>query len=83
MGDFASTLSSEFLLPTNKAVGASKILGESGQCYIACQLLLNKKNRLRSAANRSCIYLAGNSLGALSKRSEKLVQEELRAWAAV
>jgi hypothetical protein len=32
-------------------------------------------------ADRSCIYLAGNSLGALSKRSEMLVQEELHVWA--
>ena len=30
--------------------------------------------------NDPCTYLAGNSLGALSKRSERYVREELRVW---
>jgi hypothetical protein len=32
--DFSGTLSSEFVLPTNGAIGASRMSGEDGQCHI-------------------------------------------------
>ncbi|KZP24787.1 kynureninase [Athelia psychrophila] len=38
--------------------------------------------QLDQAADDPCIYLVGNSLGALSKRSETLVKEELGVWAS-
>lgn len=55
----SSPLNDEFIIPTLKAVGATKFTGEEVG---------------------PCTYLAGNSLGALSKRSERYVQEELRVW---
>lgn len=34
-----------------------------------------------SPVNQPCTYLCGNSLGALAKRSEELVKEEMEVWA--
>jgi kynureninase len=80
--DFDSALSNEFVLPTNKAVGATRILGEDGQ-RVTLFIKFSDSKYMTCTADKPCIYLAGNSLGALSKRSERLVQEELRAWATV
>lgn len=56
----SSPLNNQFIIPTFKAVGATKITGQQ--------------------SNNPCIYLAGNSLGALSKLSEQYVREELNIW---
>jgi len=80
--DFAGTLSNEFVLPTNKTVGAYRVIGEDGQCSHLLPDSHTQKH-LHLVADRPSIYLAGNSLGALSRRSEKLVQDELHAWATV
>jgi len=48
----------EFILPTNKAVGAIHVEDQDSPC----------------------IYLCGNSLGALPKQSQKFVQEEFEVW---
>lgn len=81
--DFASALSNEFILPTNGSVGASRVSGEDGLCPDMCPLNCPTQHHVYFTADRPCTYLAGNSLGALSKRSERLVQEELHAWATV
>ncbi|TFY70378.1 hypothetical protein EVG20_g2647 [Dentipellis fragilis] len=52
---------SEFVFPTNEAVGASHHTVQ---------------------ADEPCVYLCGNSLGPLPKRSATLVQEELQTWGA-
>ncbi|KAA1474918.1 kynureninase [Dentipellis sp. KUC8613] len=52
---------SEFVFPTNEAVGASHHTVQ---------------------ADEPCVYLCGNSLGLLPKRSAALVQEELQTWGA-
>ncbi|KAF7969031.1 hypothetical protein HWV62_28652 [Athelia sp. TMB] len=62
MSDSTHTLSSEFILPTNRGVGAT-----------AAEL----------DPDAPCVYLVGNSLGALSTRSAALVKEELGAWGLV
>ncbi|KAF9264796.1 kynureninase [Marasmius fiardii PR-910] len=49
-------LRDEFVLPTNREVGAT------------------------NADHNPCVYLCGNSLGAMSKKSKQLVQEELDVW---
>ena len=77
--DITGTLSNEFVLPTNKAVGANRVIGDDGQFSHR----VPNSHTQKHVADRPCIYLAGNSLGALSKRSEKLVQDELHAWATV
>lgn len=53
-------LRDEFVLPSNRQVGASENL---------------------VAADEPCVYLCGNSLGAMSKKSKQLVQEEVEVWA--
>jgi hypothetical protein len=40
--DFAGTLSNEFVLPTNKTVGAYRVIGEDGQCSHLCPILTLK-----------------------------------------
>jgi len=53
-------LRSEFVLPTNRSIGAT----------IAAQ----------TKPDESCVYLCGNSLGAMPKKSETLVVDELSVW---
>jgi len=58
MSSIQASFREEFILPTNKAVGAVHI----------------------KDPETACTYLCGNSLGALSKRSKTLVQEEVEVW---
>jgi hypothetical protein len=68
-------LSSNFIRPTNRQVGASlqpdqgHLSLSSGSC-LSCLIGLDAK----------CTYLCGNSLGLMSKRSKALVEEELDVW---
>lgn len=73
------TLSDEFILPTNKAMGATRLLDTAGRSrcrWIASELTIY-------TADSPCIYFVGNSLGPLSKRSETLLKEELGVWGAM
>ncbi|TFK42674.1 pyridoxal phosphate-dependent transferase [Crucibulum laeve] len=53
-----TSLSDDFIIPTNGDIGAS----------------------LCTDDRSPCVYLCGNSLGLLSKRSNALVEEELQVW---
>ncbi|KAL0071503.1 Kynureninase (L-kynurenine hydrolase) [Marasmius tenuissimus] len=56
MSNVTLPLRDEFVIPTNREVGATE------------------------ANDNPCVYLCGNSLGAMSKKSKQLVQEELDVW---
>ncbi|KAL0569890.1 Kynureninase (L-kynurenine hydrolase) [Marasmius crinis-equi] len=56
MSNATLPLRDEFVLPTNRQVGATETNDDP------------------------CIYLCGNSLGAMSKNSKKLIEEELDVW---
>lgn len=71
----AESLSNEFFIPTYEEVGAVKQLNGGKDCLWTLQLTLTF-----SVIEAPCTYLCGNSLGALSHRSKKLVEEELHVW---
>jgi kynureninase len=74
-----SDFRNEFVIPTNKEIGANRVAQENGmifQTFLVCDLI----SRLGLTEDEPCVYLCGNSLGLLPKQSASLVKEELHVW---
>jgi kynureninase len=95
--DPLSRFRAEFVIPTNrqmKAAAVPEVLRQFISVFFQLFKLLipeiiEPKNNTtvwneslcRNAVDEECVYLCGNSLGAMAKRSKELVMEELEVWA--
>ncbi|KAG8833523.1 Kynureninase (L-kynurenine hydrolase) [Serendipita sp. 399] len=68
----------EFIIPRNSDIGASKVSIEDGRAPdVARQPIIPN---VCPPASKPCTYLCGNSLGLISKRSQRLISEEMDVW---
>lgn len=68
----------EFRLPTNRGIKAELVPEDLGTYYTTAYWSITNS---RNSADSPCRYFVGNSLGPLSKRSQKFLDEEIEVWA--
>lgn len=69
----------EFIFPLNSDIGATMVSEEDGVHHSQSRKSVTDAT-FTVAASKPCVYLCGNSLGLMSKRSKTLVMEELDVW---
>lgn len=75
--DLYSSLSTDFLVPTNKDIGAIALNNGGTRHNFHTSSFRRSKSKYPDG---KCTYLCGNSLGLLSKTSSAEIQGELNVW---
>jgi kynureninase len=68
----------EFIFPLNSDIGATMVSEDDGVHHFKESQSVT--DALMATASKPCVYLCGNSLGLMSKRSKTLIMEELDVW---